>query len=263
MSDSIPAMEIRPTARRPHLPEMLLTELKLMLREPFAVIFPIALPLALLLVLGGSIEDFREPLPELGGERLIDTQFPAMMTMLSVTTSAVTILPAVLVAYRENGVLRRMSTTPVPPARLLGVHLILNLAMAIAATALLIIFGRFVLGVAVPARFAGFTLTFLLGTAAMLALGLLVAVLAPTARSAPGIGSMVVFPLLFTGGMWVPRETMPDVLREISDFTVTGAMGQALRETWHGSASSPRALLVMVLWLAVMSVLAVRLFRWE
>lgn len=34
--------------------------------------------------------------------------------------AAVNFLPAVLVTYREQGILRRMSTTPVSPARMLG-----------------------------------------------------------------------------------------------------------------------------------------------
>ncbi len=254
----------RPAARgRAHLPVMLLTELKLMLREPAAILFPIVLPVALLLILGASIPAFRTPAPDLGGERVIDTQLPSMMAILSIATTALTFLPSVLATYRQNGVLRRMSTTPVSPARLLAVHLVLNLAMAVIATALLIVLGGIVLGVEVPGRFAAFLLVFVLGTAAMLSLGLLVAVLAPNARSAPGVGTLVLFPLLFLGGLWVPRDTMPEVLRTISDFTVSGALAQALRDTWQGAAPSPLALVVMAVWLAAMSALAVRLFRWE
>jgi ABC-2 type transport system permease protein len=264
MNETMTTTGARPVTRgRAHLSVMLLTELKLMVREPAAILFPIVLPVALLLILGASIPGFRTPVPELGGERVVDTQLPSMMTILSIATTALTLLPSVLATYRQNGVLRRMSTTPVSPTRLLAVHLILNLAMAAIATALLIVLGGIVLGVAVPGQFAGFLLVFLLGTAAMLALGLLVAVLAPNARSAPGVGSLVMFPLLFMGGMWVPRDNMPDVLRKISDYTVSGALGQALRDTWQGAAPSALALVVMAAWLVVMSVLAVRLFRWE
>jgi ABC-2 type transport system permease protein len=156
-----------------------------------------------------------------------------------------------------------MSTTPVHPARLLAVQLGLYLAMVVVATVLMIVMGRIVLDIVVPRQFAGFALVLLLGTAMLLSLGLLIAVLAPSAKSAPGIGSLVMFPLLFLAGMWMARETMPAALRRVSDFTPTGAFGQALRDTWHGSAPAPLHLAVMAAWLVATGLLAVRLFRWE
>ncbi|GAA1654481.1 ABC transporter permease [Nonomuraea maheshkhaliensis] len=242
---------------------MAATETKLLLRDPAAVIFPLLLPLALVLVLGLGIPGLRQPMPELGGQRWLDTQLPATMTLLSAALTALTILPVVLTTYRDSGVLRRMSTTPAPPARLLAVQLVLYLVLVLAATALMIVLGRVVVGIAVPMSFAWFVLVLLLGTAALLALGLLLAVLTPSAKAAPGMGTLVMFPLLFFGGMWVPYETMPAGLQRFSDLTPTGAFSQALRATWSGTAPQPLQLAVLAGWLLVAGILANRLFRWE
>ncbi|TYB60297.1 ABC transporter permease [Nonomuraea sp. PA05] len=242
---------------------MAMTEVKLLLRDPAAVIFPLLLPVALLLILGLGIPGLRQPMPELGGQRWLDTQLPATMTLLSAALIALTILPVVLATYRESGVLRRMSATPAPPARLLAVQLVNYLVMVIVATAVMIVLGRMVVGIAVPRSFAWFVLVLLLGTAALLALGLLLAVLVPSAKAAPGIGTLVMFPLLFFGGMWIPYETMPAGLQRISDFTVTGAFSQTLRATWYGTAPQPLHLAVLAGWLLLAGALAVRLFRWE
>ncbi|GHH65762.1 transport permease protein [Streptosporangium violaceochromogenes] len=240
----------------------ILTEAKLFLREPSGPIFAILLPLALLLGLG-SIPGFREASPDLGGQRVIDTQLPGMMVILSVVTMALTALPATLVTYREGGVLRRMSTTPVGPARLLVAQVVNNVAVAIVATALLIFLGNLFLGVAVPRAFLSFAGVFLLGAASMFGLGLLIASVAPSAKSAPGIGSLLMFPLLFVTGMWIPREMLPDLVRQISDFLPMAPFGQALRDTWAGHAPQPLHLAVMAATVLVTGALATRLFRWE
>ncbi|MEU7862320.1 ABC transporter permease [Nonomuraea sp. NPDC049141] len=242
--------------------KILLVETKLHLRQWPNMIFTIGLPLALLLGLG-SLPDLGKPDPAMGGQRYIDTQLPAQMTLLAMLTLACSVLPAVLVTYREQGVLRRMSTTPVAPGRLLAAQLLINLVVGTVSVFLLVVLGYVVLGAAMPKQLPGFVLVFLLGSAALLALGLVISSIAPTGRSAPGIGSVVMFPLMFVAGMWIPREAMPDALRAVSDYSVAGPFAQALRDTWAGHAPQPLHLIVMAAGLLVFGGVAIRLFRWE
>ncbi|MGS2647438.1 ABC transporter permease [Streptosporangium sp. LJ11] len=242
--------------------KMLLTEAKLFLRDPGGPIFSIMLPLVLLLALG-QIPTHQKAIPEMGGERIIDTQLPAMMVILAVVTMALTVLPATLVTYRESGVLRRMSTTPVNPVRLLVAQLANNLATAIVATLLLIGLGYLVLGSVPPKSPLAFAGVFVLGTASMLGLGLLIAALAPNAKVAPGIGSLLMFPLMFMAGMWIPRDLMPDLVQRIGDFLPMAPFADALRDTWAGQAPQPLHLVVMAVTVLVTVGLATRLFRWE
>ncbi|MGJ6965405.1 ABC transporter permease [Streptosporangium sp. G11] len=242
--------------------KMLLTEAKLFLRDPAGPIFAVMLPLVLLLALG-QIPSYQKAVPELGGERVVDTQLPGMMVILAVVTMALTVLPATLVTYRESGVLRRMSTTPVNPIRLLVAQVANNLAVAIVATVLLIGLGYLVLGSVPPKSPLAFAGVFVLGTASMLSLGLLIAAVAPNAKVAPGIGSLLMFPLMFMAGMWIPRELMPDLVRRIGDFLPMAPFADALRDTWAGHAPQPLHLVVMVVTVLVTGGLAARFFRWE
>ncbi|MCF6468238.1 ABC transporter permease [Nonomuraea sp. MG754425] len=241
--------------------KLLAVETKLYLRDWYSLLITVGLPVGLLLVLGLSIPAFTEPGE--GGERFVDTQLPTMMTMLTVLSLTCTAVPAALSTYREQGVLRRMSTTPVHPARLLGTQLLINLAVAVVSTLILIVAGALAYGSAAPRQWAGFVLVFLLGSAAMMAIGLVIAALARNAKTAPGIGSAVMFPLLFLAGMWVPRDIMPDALRVVSDFSVSGPFAQALRDTWAGHPPQLLHLAVIGAGLAIFGGLAVRLFRWE
>jgi ABC-2 type transport system permease protein len=242
--------------------KILTVETKLLLRDWPSVAISVALPVALLLGLG-QIPTLRTPDPTFGGQRFIDAQLPAQMVLLALLTISFTMLPSVLTTYRERGVLRRMSTTPVHPARLLGAQLLINLAVAVVATVLILMAGRLILGSQIPTNIVAFLLVFLLGTAAMLAMGLVIASIAPNSKSAPGIGSVAMFPLMFVGGMWIPREVMPETLRTISDYSVVGPFVNAMRDAWAGDLPQLPHLAVIVVGLALFGALAVKLFRWE
>ncbi|WP_188189058.1 ABC transporter permease [Nonomuraea sp. SYSU D8015] len=241
--------------------KILFVEIKLHLRDWPSMLFTIGLPVLLMVVLGLSIPGLSKV--DAYGLRGVDTTLPAMMALLSLLVLACNMVPAVLTAYREQGVLRRMSTTPVHPARLLVVQLLINLAMGAIATAVLIVSAGLVFGAAAPRHWGWFVLVFLLGIAALLAIGLVIAALAPNGKTASAVGAVVMQPMMLLGGVWIPHEFMPDLLRRISDFSVAGPVTQALKTAWAGQAPQPLHLAVIVGGLAVFGGLAVRLFRWE
>ncbi|MEO3862234.1 ABC transporter permease [Acrocarpospora sp. B8E8] len=240
-----------------------ITEIKLYLREPLATFFAIGLPLALLLILGAAIPDFREPAADMGGARPVDTHLPGMMILLSILTVAFSVMPSALVIYRERGVLRRMSTTPVRPISVLTVQLVINAVTSILATALMLIFGHLILEVPYPSMFLAFAGVFVLGSVTMFGIGLALAAVAPNSRVVQSVGAGIMFPLLFLGGMWLPRPLMPEWLLVVSDYSPTGAFGQALTDVLGNHAPSLLHLGVMVFWAAAGIVAATRWFRWE
>jgi ABC-2 type transport system permease protein len=236
-------------------------ELKLFLREPLAVFFAVVFPAGLVGILG-SVPSFREPTRDLGGQRVIDLYVPIAVTFV-VVMLAVSVVPSALAAYRERGVLRRLATTPVRPAALLAAQLAMGLLTAIFAVLLVLGVGRLAFDVALPRQLFGYALSFVLAAAAMFAIGLLLAAVAPSARSAQGLGSLLIFPVMFFAGLWVPRAVMPEVLRRISDFTPLGAGAQALQDATGGSWPQPLHLAVMLAYVAIFGLLAARTFRWQ
>ncbi|HYJ71260.1 MAG TPA: ABC transporter permease, partial [Actinomycetota bacterium] len=90
----------------------------LFLRDPVVLLVALAVPIGILLVFG--LPGFaRDPAPELGGQRPIDTVLPSIALAISVGVLAISALPGYLAIYREKGILRRLSTTPASPAMLL------------------------------------------------------------------------------------------------------------------------------------------------
>jgi ABC-2 type transport system permease protein len=243
------------------LPRLTAMELRLFLREPMAVFFAIAFP-ALLVGILGSVPSFRQPQTSLGGLRVIDVEVPTAIAFVLVML-AMSSVPATLATYRERGILRRLATTPVRPSTLLAAQMLMALLTAVFAVLLLLAVGRLAFGVPLPRQPVGFVLAFVLGAAAVFSMGLALAAVAPTARGAQGIGSLLFFPLMFFAGLWVPRAAMPGVLRHVSDLTPLGAGAQALQDATGGAWPQPLHLAVMAAYLIVFGLIAARAFRWQ
>src|SRR5262249_3851848 len=150
---------------------------------------------------------FRQPQPGLGGARVIDL-YVTIIVALVLAMLALQVMPGVLAAYRERGILRRLSTTPVRPVFLLAAQLLMNLLSAVLAVVLVLVLARVAFAVPLPRQFTGFVLAFLLSAAALLAVGLCIAALAPSGKAGQAIGVILFFPVMFFAGLWVPREAM-------------------------------------------------------
>jgi ABC-2 type transport system permease protein len=251
-----------PVAGRPPAFRLLATtEFKLYLRERVGPVWGLGFPL-LLLIIFGSIPSFNRPNPDFGGLTELDAYVPILVAFVTAMLSLVA-LPAALASYRERGILRRLRTTPVGPGRVLAAQLAVNLTALVVTVALLLAVARFGYGVHLPRQFAGFVIAALFGAAALLAIGLSVAAVAPSARAAQAIGTMLFFPMMFFAGLWLPIAQMPPVLRHISHAAPLGAAVQALQDSAQGHWPHPLQLVTMAAYAVGFGLAATRLFRWE
>jgi ABC-2 type transport system permease protein len=230
-----------------------LTEAKLLLREPLAFFWGLAFPVALLAVMGVSAS-------KIGGVPLV-TVYEPIVIAFSAVAFGVQGLPVQVAAYRERRILRRLATTPAGPVRVIGAQLIVAITVILAAAAAVIVVGRLGFAVPLPRQFAGFAVVAVLGTAAMLGLGLFIGAVAPTARTAGAAGTLLFFPLMFFAGLWTPQ--MSASLRHIGEFTPLGAAVQGLRATMAGAWPDPVTLAVLAGCAIVCTGAAVRFFRWN
>ncbi len=259
VTQALPAGRRRLPAPRVARRRLLATEAKLFLREPLPLLWGVLFPLILTIAMGlaGDRHD-----KHLGGISLVDAYVPVTMAMVIAILSG-QVLPVILASYREKGILRRLSTTPVRPLALLGADIVVNIAVVVTAVVVIAVVGSVAFDAHLPSQGFGFVLTLALTAIAMLALGALVASVAPTTRISQGIGTLLFFPMMFFAGLWVPRQQMSSGLRHVSDFTPLGAATGAIQDTMHGHWPGVAHLAVLALYAIVLSLAASRLFRWE
>ncbi len=245
----------------PALSRLVATETRLFFREPVLAFFALAFPPILLVILG-AVPAMREPSDDAGGLRAIDLYVPITVA-LGLAMFALNSLPQLFATYREKGVLRRMRTTPVEPVVMLGAQLLMALTLSAATALVVLVIGRLAFGVSLPRNPPAYLVGYLPAALSMFTIGLLIASLASSGKSAGAIGTLVFFPLVFFAGLWLPRAGMPEVLRTISDFTPLGAGVQSLQDATAGHWPQPLHLAVVLGWAVMAGIPAARYFRWE
>ncbi len=234
-------------------------ETRLFLRDPAAAFFSLLFP-ALLLGILGSVPGFRRHTAALHGQSTVEAYVPVLI-VLTLATLAMNGLAPTLTVYRERGVLRRLAVSPVAPSWMPVALVTVYAGVAVVSLALVTAVGRIAFGIPLPRQPLGLLAAFVLSAAALMALGLLIAALAPSAKSGNAIGMAVFFPLMFCSGLWLPRPLMPALLRHIADVTPSGAATQALSDAWQGHWPAATGLGVLALSALVLGALAVRLPR--
>jgi ABC-2 type transport system permease protein len=86
-------------------------EAKLFLREPVSAFFTLVFPLIMLFIFGFMYNNVPPP-PGSAGQGTIDALIPALTAMVIGITGLMAVTMT-MTTYRENGVLRRLRTTPV------------------------------------------------------------------------------------------------------------------------------------------------------
>lgn len=240
---------------------VLRTEIRLFRREPGGIFWILLFP-TLLLVILGSIPAFREPEPSLGGLRPVDAYVPVAV-LLGLIVGGLQAMPVTLTGYRETGILRRMSTTPVRPAALLTAQMLVSGGAALLSAPVTLAAGRLAFDVTLPRQPFGYLLALLLALLGSLALGAVLSALSRTTKTATAVGSAALFPVMFCAGVWLPVEAMPDVLAGIVGWTPFGAAAQALNEAAAGDWPGGLHLGVLAAWTLLLTAAAARWFRWE
>ena len=172
-----------------------------------------------------------------------------------------------LVSWRKDKLLRRLRLAPVSTGAVVLARVGVSVAVALVQ---LVVF----LAIATTPYF-GLKLTaswwmaipvVIAGTLSFLSIGLLVGSFAKTQQAATSIANLIILPMAFLGGAFIPLDYAPPWIRDVSyimplRYLVTGMQNVMARG--EGPAAALPALGILLGLAVVLTLISVRVFRWD
>lgn len=234
---------------------------KIFWRTPVAAFFTLAFPLMFLVLFSAILGE------DLGGIPFAQWFAPSIAVFSAVSATYTNL--AIGTAYaRDQGILKRVRGTPLPPwiylaGRIGSATYIAVLAVVLMLTVAVVFYGMQVPLAGLPAA----ALTFLVGVTCFSALGLLVASLAPSGDSTPAITNATILPLAFVSDIFIRVEDPPVWMALIGDIFPLKHFAIAFRDATNPLLEQPLfhwgRLSYMLGWALLAVALTVRLFKWD
>jgi ABC-2 type transport system permease protein len=250
-------------------------ELQQFFRNPQQVVFTFSLPL-LLMMLFAAIFDFKIDGPPGRGSLPFRQYFVAGMIAAGIVSTTFTNLAINISIEQHEGLLKRLSGTPLPKASYFIGKIGLATVASAAQTAIMLVAGVGLYGLTLPTdvtRWLVFVMVFLLGIASCSLLGIAYTRLIPNASSASAMVQPPYLILQFTSGVFFVFTDLPKPLQMFSQIFPLKWMAQGLRYvflpdwfqakeqggSWHVSWIAA----ILAAWTVAAFVLAARTFRWS
>jgi ABC-2 type transport system permease protein len=237
---------------------------KIFWRTPIAAFFTLAFPLMLLVLFTAIFGN--EEIPELG---ITTAQYftPGLAVFAAVSATYTNLGIGTAIA-RDNGILKRVRGTPIPPWAYIAGRVGSSVYVAFIAVALMMGVGVVAYGIElIPRTLPAAVVTFFVGVACFAALGMLVAALAPNGDAAPAITNGTLLPVAFISDIFFPIEDPPTWMEVAGNIFPLKHFAVAFRDcfdpTLTGAQFHWKELAIMAVWGIGATILAIRFFRWE
>jgi ABC-2 type transport system permease protein len=258
----VSAEAIRVTSRRPPramFAHQLRSEQLVFWRSREAAFFIFLFPLLLFVLLGSVYSGKFQGVP-------VAWAVLAGLVGYGCANTAFAGLAIQLVIRRENGILKRLRSTPLPPATYVVALLVSTLVVFALQTVALFLLGRALYGTPFPSDVGSFVATIVIGAAAFAALGTATASAIRSAEGSSAVVNFILLPMAFLTGSFGPTHSYPAVLRAIGDALPLKYFVKLVNAVYlhgHGFWTQPQALVVLAAWGAAGLVFTVFRFRWE
>ena len=171
-----------------------------------------------------------------------------------------------LVIRRESGILKRIRSTPLPPATYLVAVLASTFIVFLIEAVLIILAGRLFFSVPAPGRVLSLIVVLAVGALCFAAMGVGVTALVRTAEGSSAVINAIFLPMAIISGTFFTPRDYPQFLRVIAEVLPLTYYTELTRDVMvHGQqvTSHLSAVAVVAVWGAIGLVAAIRGFRWQ
>jgi ABC-2 type transport system permease protein len=171
-----------------------------------------------------------------------------------------------LVIRREGGILKRLRSTPLPPATYVAALLVSTLIVFVLQTIALFLLGKGLYSTPLPSAVGSLVATIVIGSAVFAALGTATASLIRSAEGSSAVVNFILLPMAFLSGAFGPTRGYPSVLRAIGDVLPLKYFVKLVDAVYlHGQGfwTQPGAIAVLAAWGVAGIAFTALKFRWE
>jgi ABC-2 type transport system permease protein len=171
-----------------------------------------------------------------------------------------------LVIRREYGILKRIRSTPLPPATYIAALLVSTLIVFALQTVALFLMGRALYSTPFPSDLGSLVVTVVIGAAVFAALGTVTASVIRSAEGSSAVVNFILLPMAFLSGAFGPTHHYPRFLRAIGDVLPLKYFINLVNSVYlhgHGVWTRPQDLAVLAAWGAAGLVFTIFKFHWE
>ena len=240
--------------------KMYRVEQKMFFRTPDVILFCLAMPLVVFLVIT-MITGEKNAADT--GLIYLQSAYVSLSTV-GICCCAFMSIPITVVELRSQGILRRMYCSPCSPARLLACDTICSGVIAALSTLILTVAAVAFFGYRMSGNVLVYIAMWLLTMASMFSIGLMVASLCRTTKSMNVATSLLYFPMLLFSGATIPAEVFPAGFRAVAGWMPLGLGIDLLKNVSVGCYNGMAIPIIALTAIAVVcGAAAVKTFRWE
>lgn len=236
-------------------------------RTPIGAFFTLGLPVIMLVLFVALFGNDPIGHPEYGD--ITTSQFYAPgLGVFAAASATYTNIAINLSMRRDDGILKRVRGTPIPPWVFLGGVVLSAVWIALFATTVMIGLGVVAYGVQIElAKVPAMIVAFVAGAVCFATLGVALAAVARTAAGAPAIANATILPMGFVSDVFIPLDDPPAWLTWAGDILPLKPFAVAFTEAMSPFSAAPGfswgRIGVLAAWTAVGLVVASKKFRWE
>jgi ABC-2 type transport system permease protein len=222
----------------------------------FVFLFPPLLFVLLASIFGDGVEDGRP----------VSSYLVSGLIGYAVANTALGGLAITLVIRREYAILKRLRSTPLPPALYLAMVLVSNLLVVALQSATVILLGVGLYDADLPAETLSFVAALALGAVAFAGLGLAAAALIHSSEAVAAVVNVVVLPMSFLSGSFGQTDNLPRVLELLAQALPLKYLVELVLATYVDGEQvweHPGAIAVLAAWGLAGYLVAARRFGWE
>ena len=211
-------------------------------------------------VVGVSEEKITEP-----GARYVDFLVPGLIGM-NLMGSGLWGLGFTIVIARSRKLLKRFAATPMRRSHYLLSFMLSRLVFLVLEVAAVVAFAWFAFGFTVRGSWLSLSFITLLGGFTFSGIGLLVAARPTTIEGVSGLMNFIMLPMWLLSGTFFSSERFPQILQPFIKALPLTAVNTLLRAVMNEGAglwSNWLHVAILLAWLIVSFVVALRIFRWQ